>query len=222
MTAVDSAPQRPLYRVSALLTGLVRMWRAWAVVVPVIVANALLQGLLLLPGLTPALEPAFVAVAILSFLVLVASFCLVATALLEATTGPVDWRSVYRRSWRRFPPLLLWSLVLLVAVLLGLVLYIIPGFVILALFPYLLLAAVDGRSNPPVVNFRTIRARVGRWIVTVIGSAIILFVAWLFSLQDFFIAGSPAAVYEWLFQGFIASWLTCAWALVYRTANPPS
>jgi len=211
----------PLYRVSVLATGLARMWRAWRVVVPVVIANALLQGLLLLPGVLPYLSGAFIAVALVSFVVLVASFGVIAAAMLQAVEGPVSAGAVIATLRARVLPLLGWSIGLALVATLAFALYVVPGFIVLALTPYLLLAVVDGKRNPLAVNFRTIGARWGRWLVTVLLMGAFCFGLWLLAALDgFFVTGAPGAIIAWLILGVVSSWFTCAWALIYRTVNP--
>ena len=168
MSNVTTPPAPSLYRVSVLATGFGRMWRAWTIVIPVIVVNAAVQGLLLLPGGLPYLTVPFIVVALLSLVVLVLSFTLVATAMLGATTGRVGWADVTTGLGRRYLLVLAWAAGLLVVVLIGVSLYVVPGLIVIALTPYLLLAVVDGQRNPIAVNFRTIGARWGRWAITVI------------------------------------------------------
>lgn len=222
MTAIDSiAPAATLYRVSVLATGFVRMWRAWKVVIPVIVINAILQELLLLPNVLPYLSIAFVVVSVLSLLILVKAYNFVAAAMLQAAIGPVNWRSVYASLWQRYFVLLAWSVALLIVILIGFSLYVVPGLIAIALAPYLLLAVVDGKRNPLAVNFRTIGARWGRWLLTVVIMGVLCFLLWFLSaLDEFFVTGAPASFIAWIVVGFVASWFTCAWALVYRSVNP--
>ena len=222
MTAIDTAaPATPIYRVSVLAVGFVRMWRAWKIIIPVIIVNAALQALLLLPNVLPYLTVAFVIVSLLSLLILVKAYNFVAAAMLQAAVGPVDWRSVYANLWKRYFVLLAWSVGLLVLVLIGVSLYVVPGLIVIALAPYLLLAVVDGKRNPLAVNFKTIGARWGRWLVTVLIMGVLCFGVWFLSaLNGFFITGAPGAFIGWILIGFVASWFTCAWALVYRSVNP--
>ena len=222
MTAVDTdSLVRPLYRVSTLAVAFVRMWRAWKIVIPVVVINAAIQALLLLPNVLPYLSLAFVALAVLSLLVLVKAYSLVAAAMLQSAVGSVTWQGVSAKLWHRYLTLLAWSIGLLLVVLIGLSLYVVPGLIVIALAPYLLLAVVDGKRNPLAVNFRTIGARWGRWLITVAIMGVLCFTLWVLSgLNGFFVTGAPAAFIEWLILGFVATWFTCAWALVYRTVNP--
>lgn len=213
--------QASLYRVSVLITGFARMWRAWRVLLPVVIVNALLQGLLLLPGVLPYLSIAFALVALLSFVVLVVSFGLIAAAMLQATEGPVSVSAAIDTLRARTWPLLAWSLGLVLVATLGFALYVVPGFVVLALMPYLLLAVIDGKRNPLAVNFRTIGARWGRWLITVVLMGVICFVMWFLSALDgFFVTGAPGAMIAWLVLGLISAWFICAWALIYRSVNP--
>ena len=220
MSNVTTPPAPSLYRVSVLATGFGRMWRAWTIVIPVIVVNAAVQGLLLLPGVLPYLTVPFIVVALLSLVVLVLSFTLVATTMLGATTGRVGWADVTTGLGRRYLLVLAWAAGLLVVVLIGVSLYVVPGLIVIALTPYLLLAVVDGQRNPIAVNFRTIGARWGRWAITVIVMGVLCFGIWFLSVADgFFVTGAPGAIVGWLAIGLIAAWFTCAWALVYRSVN---
>lgn len=215
--------QAPLYRVSVLVTGFARMWRAWRLLLPVVIGNALVQGILLLSGVLPYLTVVFVFTALLSFVILVASFGLIAAAMLQATEGPVSASAAIDTLRARTWPLLAWSLGLVLVAIVCFALYVIPGFIVLALTPYLLLAVVDGKRNPLAVNFRTIGARWGRWLITVVLMGVICFVMWFLSALDgFFVTGAPGAIIAWLVLGLVSAWFVCAWALVYRSVNPRS
>lgn len=219
MTTATTAA--PLYRVSVLATGFARLWRGWRVVVPVVIINALLQGVLLLPGVLPYLSLAFVAVAVLSLIVLIGSFGLIAAAMLQAVEGPVSTSAALATLRTRALPLLAWSIGLALVAVVGFALFVVPGFLVLALTPYLLLAVIDGERNPVAINFRTIAARWGRWLITVLIMGALCFGLWLLSAVDgFFVTGAPGAMIAWLALGLVSAWFTCAWALVYRSVNP--
>ncbi|MEY4171470.1 MAG: hypothetical protein RLZ94_2543 [Actinomycetota bacterium] len=215
-----AAEHASLYRVSVLATGFARMWRAWRVLLPVVVVNALAQGILLLSGVLPYLTIAFVLTALLSFVILVASFGLIAAAMLQAVEGPVSAGAAIDTLRDRTWPLLAWSLGLVLVAIAGFAIYVVPGFIVLALTPYLLLAVVDGQRNPIAVNFRTIGARWGRWLITVVIMGAICFIMWFLSALDgFFVTGAPGAIIAWLVLGLVSAWFTCAWALIYRSVN---
>ena len=212
--------QASLYRVSVLVTGFARMWRAWRVLLPVVIVNAVVQGILLLSGVLPYLTVVFVLTALLSFVILVASFGLIAAAMLQAVEGPVSAGAAIDTLRARTWPLLAWSLGLVIVAIAGFALYVVPGFIVLALTPYLLLAVVDGKRNPLAINFRTIGTRWGRWLITVVLMGVICFLMWFLSALDgFFVTGSPGAMIAWLVLGLVSAWFTCAWALIYRSVN---
>ena len=212
-----------LYRVSVLATALIRMWRGWRIWIPLVVVNALAQGLLVLPGVLPYPTVNFLVLALISLTVLALAFAIVAATMLQASSGPVSVHHVLAITRRRWLPLLAWSSGLILVVTFGLALYVLPGLLVLAITPYLLLAVVDGQRRPLAVNFQVIRARWGRWLITVIAVAVVALVVWLLSVATgFFIAGFGGAVIGWLGLGLVSSWLICAWALVYRTVVPRS
>jgi len=219
-----SAPVHPslkLYGVSVLATAAMRMWRGWRIVVPVVVVNAALQAILLMPELLPYVSLPFIVVALLSFVVLALAFGVVAATMLQAVGGPIDAGHTWAVLRSRWLPLLAWSFGLVVVVTLGFALYVVPGWVILALTPYLLLAVIDGRPGPLIVNFRTVRARWGRWLVTILTLGVLCLILWLLTLVvTFFVGGPGGAFIGWIVLGFVAGWFTCAWALIYRSVNP--
>jgi hypothetical protein len=132
----------------------------------------------------------------------------------------VDYRSVWETLRARWLSLLLWSLGLVIALTIGFALYVLPGFAILAVTPYLLLAVVDGRSRPLRVNFQTIGARWGRWLVTIGALGILCLIIWILALVDsFFVGGAGGSLIGWIVLGFVASWFICAWALIYQSVK---
>lgn len=210
------------YRVSALVSGFTSMCRAWEIVVPTIVINALVQALLVLPDPVPGQNWWFWPLVLISFLALVKSYHVVASAVfivIDGTEGPA-WRAVIGSLRRRLLLLLAWAAVLLAVVAIGLSLYLVPGLLVILLTPFVLLAVVDGRSRPLRTNFATIGHRWGRWLVTSVIVGLICVLLWIpFGLNGFFITGAPAAFISWLVLGVLASWFIATWALIYRSVN---
>lgn len=118
------------------------------------------------------------------------------------------------------PRFSLWVVGWTVAVNLGLMVYWYPGLVVLALTPFLPVAAAAGARNPVAANFAAIRARPVRWLVTVLISLAVILVVWLLTaLNSFFVQGWLAAFSSWVLIGFVATWLLTAWAVLYRSVS---
>lgn len=193
------------------------MWRAWAILLPVIVLNAGIQALLVIGDPVPGASAWFIIASVLSFIALVAAFTLVAVAMLQAVDGRVSFTAVMHTSVSRSVRMLLWSATLTAAVIIGLVLYVVPGLIVLAVFPYLLVAVADGDRSPLRANFAAIGRHPARWIVMIIGIGTWCFLLWLFTaLNAFFITGPVSAFAAWSVLGLFSSWFTCAWARVWR------
>lgn len=218
MTLTAPAVQTPqTYRFTALGSGLLRMWRSWKVIVPVVVINAIAQSLLVWTGVLPGLTPGFILVAVLSFLVFVVSLTLILAALLESSGGAMSLSAVRDRARRSLPRMLLWSTLLLLATVIGLVLYVAPALIVWALTPFVLIAVVDGERSPFTANLRAIGRHWGRWLITCMVMGIIGSVLWLLgTLDGFFVTGAPGALIGWLVLGLVGSWFSCAWVLIYR------
>lgn len=212
---VARAPQG--YRFTALGSALLRMWRSWPVIVPVVVINAIAQTLLVWTGLLPGLSIGFVLFAALSFVVFVVSLTLILAALLEASLGALSLAAVRARALRSLPRMLLWSTLLLVATVIGLVVYVVPALLVWALTSFVLIAVMDGERNPLVANLHAIGRHWGRWLVTCLAIGAIGSVLWLLgALDGFFVTGAPGALIGWLSLGLVVSWFSCAWVLIYR------
>jgi MFS family permease len=222
-TAPDTvlAPELPRrYGFSSLLTGLGRMWRGWAVVLPVVLINALVQALLVKGDPVATTDPAFLLLALLSFLALAAAYAFVASAALDSVDGKVTWGSVGARVGRRLVPYLIWLVVLIAVLGVGLALNVIPGILVAVLTPYLLLAALDGHGNAIGANVSAIGSRLGRWLVTALLMVVIVAVGWLVAgLVSFFVGGLVGAVVVWVGFGLLASWLLTTWASIFRSTR---
>jgi hypothetical protein len=218
MTLTAPAVQSPqTYRFTALGSGLLRMWRSWKVIVPVVVINAIAQSLLVWTGVLPGLTPGFILLAVVSYLVFVVSLTLILAALLESSGGAMSLSTVRDRARRSLPRMLLWSTLLLLGTVVGLVLYIVPALILWALTPFVLIAAVDGQRNPLSANLRVIGRRWGRWLVTCTVMGVIGALLWLLgALDGFFVTGALGALIGWVVLGLVVSWFSCAWVLIYR------
>jgi hypothetical protein len=208
-----------LYRVSALASGFVRMWRGWRVIVPVVVANGVVQALLVWPPFTYGMDWWTAISAVLSALAFGVSFGLVASATLHLADGPVAWSQAASTLRAHLLSYALWAGAWLLVVSVGLALNTFPGLIVAALTPFLLLAALDGHRNALGRNLRTLGRRFWRWLLTVLIMGIALFVGDLSAgLFTFFTRNPLASLVVWLIGGLVLSWFTTTWALIYRSA----
>ena len=213
--AAVAAPK--LYRASALASGFVRMWRGWRVLVPVIVLNALIQALLVLPAYSVGAVALNSVFAVLSAFVALASLVLVTIAVQLAVDGTSTWAQVVTADRRRIGRAVLSALVLGLVLAVGFSLWTLPGILIAAITPFVLISAVAGERNPLLANFRTIGRRFWRWLVTALITSALLLVGALGSgFVVFFLRGMLGAGLVWLAVGVVAAWFTTAWTLIYR------
>lgn len=218
MSGVQASPK--LYRVSALASGFVRLWRGWQVIVPLIIVNAVIQGLLVLPETSVTDVAVNTLLAALSSVVALKSFVVVTEVALRVPDGRVTWPMVFPKLWRSTWAGMLWGALVLIAVFIGFSVYTVPGIVLAAVTPFVVVAAVDGQRNPLAANFRTIGRRFWRWLVTAILTGLALTAGYLGSgFVMFFLRGMLGASLIWLAAGFVAAWFVTAWALIYRSAQ---
>lgn len=211
-----------LYRVSALASGFVRMWRGWRVIVPVVIANAVVQALLVWPPFTYDAGWWTIAAAVLSAFTFGVSFGLVASTALHVVDGPVSWPQATATLRGNLASYAVWTVAWLLVVSVGLALNTVPGLLVAALTPFLLLAALDGHRNALGRNLRTLGRRFWRWLLTVVIIGIVLFVSDVSAgLFTFFTRNPLASLAAWLLGGVVLAWLTTAWALIYRSAWAP-
>ena len=204
------------YRITLLGSALLRMWRSWSVILPVVVINSVAQALLVWTGALPGPSISFILAALASFLVFVGSLTLVLSALLESAHGSMSHAAVRARTASALPRMLMWSAILLIATVIGLVLYVVPALILWMLTPFVLIAVVDGQSNPLRANFQAIGRHWGRWLVTSIVMGAIGGVLWLLgALDGFFVTGALGSLIGWLVLGLVVSWFSCAWVLLY-------
>lgn len=218
-----SPPQ--YYRFSALISGFARMWRAWRVTGPVIVVNAVIQALLIIPSTGGTFStPVFLLTAFASAVVMLAAAAVVVAGSLQSPTGTVTWAATLERIRGNLLPFVLWTVALFLVVLVGLSFGTWPGLLLAAIFPYLLIAAMAGDRNAVGANFRVIAARPFRWAITMLIIGVIAALIWLgFALLWFFVPGVVGAIVASLVGGLLTWWWCTALACVYlsvRTGQP--
>lgn len=208
-----------LYRVSALASGFVRMWRGWRVIVPVVIVNAVVQALLVWPPFTYDTGWWTVLSAVLSALAVGVSFGLVGSTALHVADGPVSWSQSSATLRSNLVGYTSWAVAWLLLVSVGLALNTFPGLLVAAVTPFLLLAALDGHRNALGRNLRTLGRRFWRWLLTVVIIGIVLLVGDVSAgLFTFFTRNPLASLVVWLLGGLVLAWFTTAWALIYRSA----
>jgi hypothetical protein len=195
------------------------MWRGWRVIVPVVVVNAALQALLIWSDPTPGCGIGPLLLALVSAVVFLVSYGLVAATALKVADGSVGWQQAVTTLRSHAVRYSVWAVGLAVVAFAGFAAYTVPGLVVLAFTPFLLLAALDGQRNPLGANVRTIGRSFWRWLLTtVITGAVVLVGNLVGGLTTFFVRGSVASLLVWVVAGLVLAWFTTAWALIYRSA----
>lgn len=207
------------YRWTALGSALLRMWRGWSVIVPVVIVNAALQALLVWPDVTPAWDLTTIALALASAVVFGLALAFVTATALRVPDGRVTWPAawtVVRARWLAFAA---WSAGLLVALVVAAAVNPLVCVLVVVLTPFVLLAALDERGNALVTDLRTIGRRFWRWLLTaaIVGVVLVIGSA-LAGVTQFFLRGGFGAAVVWIVAGLVLAWFTVAWGLIYRSA----
>ena len=203
---------------STLLTGLVKMWRGWAPGLSAIVVSALLNTLFVLGDPIPGLGIGFLFLALLSGVVLLAAAAVLTATALESVEHRARFNDVIARVTANLWPFVIWTVGLWLVVLIGYLIFTLPGALLLALSPFITIAAMAGAENPLTANFRAIAARPLRWAANVIVIGIIMIVLWVLSaLNTFFITGAWSALLASLIIGWFCWWWQTVWAVLYRS-----
>ena len=211
MTTFDIRP--------SLASAFVRMWRAWRILVPVILVNLSIQAITVWAPFTYDTGLWAFGSALVSGLALWIAFAFVCAAALAVSHGPVRWSSVLRSVRNNVLRYVVWSLVWGVAVAVGLALFVLPGIIVLFLTPFLALAILDGQPNPLKSNLRAIRTRFWRWLITCALALLVLTIAWFASgFVVFFLRPPLATVPVWLVGGWLVAWFMTAFAMIYRSS----
>ena len=210
------SPRR--YGRSVLFSALRSVARGWQQFVVVVALNAVAQSLLSWAGLVPSSGGLFLLAAAVSFVVLLVSLALIVSTALEAVEGRVRWGPMLARARANATSFALWTVLLVVAIMAGLLVWVVPGMVVVALTPMVVVAALDGRRNPVRANLAAIRARPGRWLVTALLMSIVVGGGWMAAaLTGFLVGGWLGPLVVWLGFGVLAAWFEGAWALIFRS-----
>jgi hypothetical protein len=220
-TEPGETPAPQFYRFSALFSGLAKMWRAWRVTGPVILVNAVVQALLIIPSTGGTFSTSvFLLTALASAVVMLGAAAVVVAGGLESAVGRVTWGATLQRIRAALLPFTLWTIGLFVVVLVGLSLHTWPGLVLAAVLPFVMIAAMAPDRNPIGANFRVIAARPFRWAVTLLIIGGIAALIWLgFALLWFFVPGVIGAVIASLVGGLLTWWWCTSLSCIYLSVR---
>lgn len=217
----EAAPRREKprkYGFSALISGLARMWRATLPVVVVILVNAVIQSLLIMSDPPVSASLGFIASVVVSLICILIWYAVITASALGAVEGHVRFTDAFTRAFRHLWGFIIWTVALWIVVIAGLMLYNLPGLIVLAVTPYVPIAAMAGQRNALGANFRAIGGRPVRWIVTIILVGIMASVIHLLAAVNwFFVGGFVAGMIAWVGYGFLAWWWTTTYACLYRS-----
>lgn len=207
---------RVTYRFSALSRAFLLFWRAAIVLLPVILLNAIVQALLTLASYSPDDVVLNTVLAALSGLLVLLSIAVVTACAVSVSGGTFGWSSTFawaRQHWLTFG---VWSVGLGIVVALGFALWTVPGILVLAVTPFMLIAAMSGERNALRANFTVLARKFWRWLVTTLIVVVVASLWFLISgFVDFFLRGLLGAITVWTVTGFFASWFIVAYALIY-------
>ncbi len=207
------------YGFSVLVTGFARMWRGFVPGIVAVALNAAIQSLLILgdPVIGEGGFEAYLFALISGIVILLTSAILTATAL-ESVRGKAGMGAVMARVTSNIGVYTVWMVGLWAVTTVGYLLFRLPGLIIIALVPFVAVAAMDGQRNALAADLKAISARPIRWAFTIIITGIIGSVLWLLSaLNTFFITGWVATLIAVVVVGFVGWWFQTAWACLYRS-----
>jgi hypothetical protein len=192
--------------------------RAWRVLVPVVIVNAVTQALTVAFRLTPAIESAFVLLALLSFAALTASLALIAAAAHTAAATTATTRRFRWPGWWLWAGATLATLAITASGLASPLL--VPVVVVLVLIG---LPGVAARDQSWIAGLQMFRAAPVRASLLGVGSLLVVIVLWIIGLLlGFFVTGPVAAFVTWLAFGATGAILVCAWTSISVRARTAS
>ena len=209
-----------VYGFSVLVTGFARLFKQPLAFALVIVANAAVQGLLTHWTILTTDTPEFYFSAILSGISLLVCFAFICRLALATVDGKITLAQMARSTTNRAGLFLLWVLAELAAIWVLTVLFFWPGLIFMLVIPFVALAAMDGRRNALGTNFRAIRERFGRYLVTMVFWIVSMLASdVLIGLGSITLSPTVVAVIGWVYKGLVGAWLTCAFAALYRSTT---
>lgn len=217
-----AASEKPkVYGHTVFFTAAARYWRAVWVFLAVIVVNAILQAILILPdGDLPGLNALFIIKAILSYLVMVWALSIMVSAALQTPNGKVSFGAAIKGSRANIGKFFGWTLLWTVVCVVLMMFYVVPGLIAMMVLPFVIFAASDGQSNPFKANFQAIGNRFGRYLITLLVTLVFLSGLYVFAgLSAFVYPYFFASLWMWFICGIVGSWLITGWALLYRSTK---
>lgn len=180
--------------------------RAWRVLVPVVLVNAVVQAFTVVFGLTPSIDVGFVLLALMSFVALTASLTLVAAAAhAAAATRRFEWPG-----WSVWGGTALAMLAITAAGLASPLLVPVVAVLVLTVLP-----GLAARDQSWFAGLRMFRVAPVRASLLAVGSLLAVIVLWIVGLLlGFFVTGWISAIVTWLLFGATAAILVCAWSSI--------
>lgn len=185
-------------------------------VLPAVVINAVVQSVLVVPVAAGGFTPLFIVGAIVSGLVMLATY-----AVVVGTSVDAEGRALGDLLRSRVVAFSLWTVALAVAALIGLLLPTgILGYLVLLDGVYLPIAAMSGERNPVAATFSAIGARPFAYALRALVTVVVAVVVFLASaLLSFFVTGWIASAIAMLVIGLVVWWLTRMWARAFAKAR---
>ncbi len=203
------------------MTGTWRaLGRGWPVFVPVIIAQAALQSLLITSDPVPESSWSFVALTVGSLLVVLVAVWLTTCTASAAVDGVP--RQGLRRAVRR-PGVLVWALAVGVVTVAASMLSLWLTPLVLLLGAFVLPAAAATERSPVVATaYRPVVQAPARTALAVLGALVLAVLSWVVALLlGFFITGVLAAFLTWLWFGAATAFVLCLWCSLHGHGRRP-
>ncbi len=216
-----AAAKPKVYGHTVFVTAAARYWRAVWVFLLVIVVNAILQAILILPdGDLPGLNFLFIVRAVLSYFVMVASLAIMVSAALATPNGKVSFSTAFKGAQANLGKFFGWTVIWTLICVVLMMFYVFPGLIAMMVLPFIIFAASDGKSNPLKANLQAIGSRFGRYLITLLVTLVFLSGLYVFAgLSAFVYPYFFASLWMWFICGIVGSWLITGWGLLYRSTS---